>query len=161
MRFAPTLSPPLNGYAVPVARRLGDNQKLHIARRPIADLMGLARQNRSTLTRSQRNFDPTRFDGQASPQDVEELVCLPVVMPDLRSARRHPFFDDTQRGRLDQMPSITTVSPDVMWRCLSVDPHHTYRLRGAMGTGQGCADDCISQRSIWYLMNGDRLATHS
>jgi hypothetical protein len=138
----------LNGYTIPVARRLGNHQKLHSGRRPITDLMGLACGNRDTLPHLQFDFDPTRLDGQASPQDVEELVCLSVVVPDLRGARRHPFFDDAQRGRLDQMPSIAIAAPGVVGRRFSVDPRHTYRLRSAMGTAQGCADDWISQRSI-------------
>jgi len=63
--------------------------------------MKFARIDVDALTRAQHKFVPANFDGQSSLQYIEELICLAVVMSNLRSTRLHPFFDNAQCRGLD------------------------------------------------------------
>ena len=104
----------LSRHAVAVAGRIRNHQELGIDGRLIANLMRLTRTDMDALTRAQYKFGSADFDGQSASQHVEELVRLLMVVTNLRSARRHAFFDDAQCGRLDEVPSIAAITPRVM-----------------------------------------------
>jgi len=73
--------------------------------------MIFTRSDVDTLTWAQVKFVSAGFDGQGSPQHIEKLVCLLVLVSNLGSVRWHPFFDYAQSRGLDQVPSIATVTP--------------------------------------------------
>jgi len=73
--------------------------------------MNFSRSDMETLTWAQHKFVPPDFDGQSSPQYIEELVGHLVVVSNLRRTGRHSFFDNAQGRGLDQVPSNATITP--------------------------------------------------
>jgi len=104
-----------------VAGRVGNHQKLSIDSRLIANLMRFTRLDLDSLAWVKHNFAASDLDGESSRKHIEELVRLPMKVPNLGSARRHSLFDNAQCRRLDEVPSIATVTPGVVLGCSLVD----------------------------------------
>ena len=97
-----------------MAGRVGNHQELGIDGGLIANLMGFTRGYLDTLTWAKHNFAASDLDGESSAKHIEELVRLPMKVPNLSSARRHSLFDNAQCRSLDEVPSIATGTPGVV-----------------------------------------------
>lgn len=83
------------------------------------------------MRNSRRDFNPfegadgfvTSIDLESgrSDEDKEKLSGLIVIMPCLGRPRLHSFVDDAQRFLFQQMPAVTSVSPNIVFGVMFTD----------------------------------------
>jgi hypothetical protein len=120
----------LDGYTVAVTGWLGYYQKLDVGTRPIVDLMYFPCCNWQALTGDQHRFDACGLNREDAAKDVEELVCHSVKVTNFRRLWWHAFLDDAQCRRLDEVPSIASVAPDVVRGRSALDRIHNCGVSG-------------------------------
>lgn len=76
--------------------------------------MGFTRRYLDGLTWAKHKLTASYFDGESSAKYVEELVRLPMKVPNLSGPRRHSLFNNAQCRGLDEMPPVATGTPGVV-----------------------------------------------
>jgi len=115
--------------AVGVAFGLRDHKQ---ANRPggwIANLVALAREHANSAPRADQRGLAFNLHQDFSTENVEELLCLLVVMSSLGGARRYEFLDDAQLIMIDEIPGVAVAAPAVVFRVFPADDNWMAYLR--------------------------------
>ena len=98
-----------DGYPIPVAGRVGDDEEARVLGAAIEDLMRHRGRYRESGEGREPMFFAIELDGQFPNQHVEELCCVLVKMAPLGGSRRHAFFDDAERCGAMEVPAVASV----------------------------------------------------
>jgi len=105
---------PLAIFPIPVRRRLRNNEEMNLFTRVIPNLMRCSGGNPNPLASIQLHQTATHFHKGLAREHVEELLRVMVEVANLRRARRHALLNHAELRVPYQVPTIATVTPDVV-----------------------------------------------
>lgn len=98
-----------DSYPIPVAGRVGDDEKARVLGTAIEDLMRRLGGYRESGKGREHMFFAIELDGQLANEHVKELCCVLMKMAPFGGSRRHAFFDDAERCGAMEVPAVAGV----------------------------------------------------